>query len=68
MIKRNIVEIELNEAEIEEAVKAYVESHNRGTSVKNVEMLYDAVMRISDVGFLHEQKISGCKVICAEGE
>lgn len=70
MVKRNIVEIELNEAEIEEAVKAYVESHNRGTSVKNVEMLYDAVTRISDVGFglLHEQKISGCKVICAEGE
>lgn len=73
MVKRNIVEIELNEAEIEEAVKAYVESHNRGTSVKNVEMLYDemlydAVMRISDVGLLHEQKISGCKVICTEGE
>ena len=68
MVKRNIVEIELNEAEIEEAIKAYVESHNRGTSVKNVEMLHDAVMSISDVGFLHEQKISGCKVICTEGE
>lgn len=68
MVKRNIVEIELNEAEIEEAVKAYVESRNRGTSVKNVEMLYDAVMRISDVGFLHKQKISGCKVICTKGE
>lgn len=68
MIKRNIVEIELNEAEIEEAVKAYVESRNRGTSVKNVEMLYDAVIRISDVEFLREQKISGCKVICTEGE
>lgn len=68
MVKRNIVEIELNEAEIEEAVKSYVESHNRGTSVKNVEMLHDAVMRISDVGCLYEQKISGCKVICTEGE
>lgn len=68
MIKRNIVEIELNETEIEEVIKAYVESCKSGTSVKKVEMLYDAVMRISDVGFLHEQKISGCKVICTEGE
>lgn len=68
MIKRNIVEIELNETEIEEAIKAYIESRNRGTSVKKVEMSYDAVMRISDVRFLHEQKISGCKVICTEGE
>ena len=68
MIKRNIVEIELNEAEIEEAIKAYVESQKSGTSVKKVEMLYNSVMSISDVGFLHEQQISGCKVICTEGE
>lgn len=68
MVKRNMVEIELNEAEIEEAVKAYVESHKSGTSVKEVEMLYNTTMRISDVGFLHEQVISGCKVICTEGE
>lgn len=68
MIKRNIVEIELNKSEIEEAIKAYVENLKSGTSVKKVEMMYDAVMSISDSGFLHEQKISDCKVICTEGE
>lgn len=68
MVKRNIVEIELNEAEIEESVKAYVESRNRETSVKKVEMLYNSVMSISNSGFSKEQIISGCKVICAEGE
>lgn len=68
MVKRNIFEIELNEAEIEEAVKAYVESQNSATSAKKVEMLYNPVMRISDSGFLQGQIISGCKVICTEGE
>lgn len=68
MIKRNIVEIELNKSEIEEAIKAYVENLKSGTSVKKVEMMYDAVMSIFDSGFLHEQKISDCKVICTEGE
>lgn len=68
MIKKNIVEIELSESEIEEAIKAYVENIKSGTYVKEVEMVYGAAIKLSDVGLLQEQKISGCKVICTEVE